>query len=78
MNFPPEERQCACGNTVVVDRERVWCTKCGKPVYHNPKAQRLHKINNYYLTGIIVFVIAFLAFIFIEVVAIPIFKIPMP
>lgn len=78
MNYPPKEVQCECGNVIVVDKKRIWCTKCGKPVYHNPKEQRWHKINNYYFMGVIFLVLAFLAFIFIEVIAIPIMKIQMP
>lgn len=78
MDYPAKEMTCTCGNTVTVDRKRVWCTQCGKPVYHDPKAQRLHRLNNFYLTGLIILVLGFLAFIFIEVVAVPIFKIQMP
>jgi hypothetical protein len=78
MQFEPKEMQCECGNTLVVDKKRAWCTKCGKPVYHNPKEQYLHKLHNYYVMIAIALVIAFVAFMFIEVIAIPLSKVTMP
>ena len=78
MKFEPKEMQCKCGNKMTVDTKRVWCTTCGKPVYHNPRNQLLHKLNNYYIMFIIALVIAFVAFIYIEVIAIPMSKISMP
>ncbi len=78
MDYSPKEVQCKCGNLIVVDKHRVWCTKCGKPVYHDPKKQRLHKVNNTYMMGLIIAVICFVAFMYIEMIAIPIFREAMP
>jgi hypothetical protein len=47
-------------------------------VYYDPRDQRLHKINNTYFMVIIFLVLGFMAFLFIEVIAIPIMKIKMP
>ena len=78
MDHSPKEVQCQCGNLVVVDKKRIWCTKCGKPVYREEKQQRLHKINNTYMMGMIIVVICFVAFLFIEMIVIPIFRVSMP
>lgn len=78
MRFEPKEMQCQCGNTLVVDKRRAWCPKCGKPVYHNPREQYKHKLNNYYIMIAIVVFMAFVAYMFIEVIAIPMSKVTMP
>jgi hypothetical protein len=78
MKYESKEIQCECGNTMTVDMKRVWCPTCGKPVYHHPRNQLLHKLNNYYIMFIIALVIAFVAFIYIEVIAIPMSNVTMP
>ena len=78
MDNSPMEVACQCGNVVVVDRKRIWCTRCGKPVYRDPQKQRLHKFNNAYMMVLIIGVIGFVAFMFNEMIAIPIFKVAMP
>ena len=71
MSFPPKEVQCKCGNQLVVDGFRTWCEKCANPVYYHAKDQNKHKWNNYYISGLILAAIAFLGFVFIELIAIP-------
>lgn len=71
MEFPPKDVQCKCGNQLTVDSVRTWCEKCGKPVYYNPKDQNKHKLNNYYISILILAAIAFLGYIFMEMIAVP-------
>ena len=53
---------------------RDYCGKCGRRVFLDPAEGRKDKINNFYIGTVIVAVLAFIAFIFIEVIAIPILK----
>ncbi len=54
------------------EKQKVYCSKCGKAVFLDPKLQRNHKINTYYMYAIILSVIAFIAYIYIEMIAVPI------
>ncbi len=74
MEYSPKEMQCKCGNTVVVDRERVWCKKCADPVYYNEKDQKKYGQNHIYVMCIIIFVFGFLAYIFLETIIMPTFE----
>jgi hypothetical protein len=71
MNYPPKSVTCKCGNQLTVDRRRVWCTKCGQPVYYHEKDQRWHRINALYIYVIFVSVILLVAYFFIEMIAKP-------
>ncbi|MFH1155516.1 MAG: hypothetical protein V1793_17050 [Pseudomonadota bacterium] len=71
MEFKPIEKECKCGNVVVVDRQRVWCTECAKPVYYKDKEQKKHTINSVYMGFIILCTVLFLAYIFIEMIVRP-------
>lgn len=62
---------CACGNRMELDRHRTWCEKCGQAVYYDARDQRKHKFNNYYIIAIFVTVMGFLTYIFIEMIAKP-------
>ena len=71
---PPKEVQCQCGNVLVVDRTRDWCTQCGRAVYHDPKAQRMHKLNNIYLMALVLGAFTVLGYIFVEMIASPMLR----
>ena len=68
----PKRVTCRCGHTFTVDRHRNWCEKCCEAVYYNAKDSKLHRINNIYVIGIILAVITFLTYVFIELIATPI------
>jgi hypothetical protein len=65
---------CDCGHSFASEKERAYCDKCGRKVFLDPVEGRKYKFNNYYMGTLIVAVIAFIAFIFIEIVAIPIMR----
>ena len=67
----PITKTCACGNPITVDRHRTWCEKCGQPVYYNAKDQNHHKLNTIYVGAMIVLVLGFLTYVFIELIAEP-------
>lgn len=71
MTFEPRQKQCACGNSLTVDRKRVWCTQCGKPVYYHDKDQKKHTLNSLYMGALIVATVLFLVYMFIELIARP-------
>jgi len=68
---PSKTKTCSCGNTVTVNRFRTWCEKCGQAVYYEDKDQRRHKINTIYVGAMIVMVLGFLTYVFIELIAEP-------
>jgi predicted nucleic acid-binding Zn ribbon protein len=68
----PKTVTCRCGHSFTADRHRNWCQKCCEAVYYNEKDNRRHRFNNMYVIGIIVAVMTFLTYVFIELIATPI------
>jgi hypothetical protein len=68
------ELQCDCGHSFSSEKEKAYCGKCGRKVFLDPVEGRRNRFNNYYMGTMIVAVIAFIAFIFVEIVAVPILK----
>jgi len=64
----PVDVTCKCGNVVQVKKERTWCTKCGHAVYADPKKQRMHKLNYWYLSLIFIGTVFFLVYVYIELI----------
>ena len=60
-----------CGHSFISDRDRSWCEKCANAVYYHKKDRNKFKLNNMYITGVIVAVITFLTYIFMELIAHP-------
>ena len=71
MEYTPIVKHCQCGNEVTVDRNRVWCTQCAKPVYYQDKDQKKHSLNTLYVGVMIVCTVLFLAYIFLEMIVRP-------
>ncbi|MDM8525001.1 hypothetical protein QUF80_16645 [Desulfococcaceae bacterium HSG8] len=71
MKPEPKEIRCECGNTLTIERDSDWCLKCGSQIFYDQKARRAHKINNYYMYTVIILVMFFLAYVFVELIAIP-------
>jgi len=63
---------CPCGHKFSSEKEKDYCSKCGGPVFLDPKKQRWHKMNTYYVYAITLCVVTFLTYIFIEMIAKPI------
>ena len=68
------ELTCECGYAFTSEKQMDYCGKCGRKVFLDPAEGRKHKINNFYMGTLIVAVLAFIAFIFVEVIAIPILR----
>jgi hypothetical protein len=69
MDPNTKEVACKCGNVLTVEGERAWCSKCGQPVYTDPKKQKRHRLNSLYLTVLFIGTITFLVYIYLELVA---------
>jgi hypothetical protein len=68
------ELTCECGHSFASEKQKDYCNKCGRKAFLDPAERRKDKINNFYIGTLIVAVLAFIAFIFVEVIAIPILK----
>ena len=71
MSLPPKELRCRCGHTFVTDQKKTWCTKCMHPVFYDPKDQLVNRLNTYYLYAAVVFMVGFLAYLFVEIIVVP-------
>lgn len=71
-SLPPKEVICQCGHSFTSEQHSNWCSKCGRQVFYDPKDQRKSKINNIYFTGLIVMVVLFLTYFFIEMILTPV------
>ena len=47
------------------------CERCANAVYYHEKDKNKGKLNNMYVTGVIVAVISFLTYVFMELIATP-------
>jgi uncharacterized membrane protein YvbJ len=71
-----EEREvhCPCGHSYVSKLNVNWCPKCGKRVFDTEKERRRHTVSTYYFYGISIITICALAYFFVELIMIPIFR----
>jgi hypothetical protein len=78
MSLPPKDVQCKCGNTIRLEKKTDWCTKCCTKVFYDPKDQKKAKISAIYMYTVIIGVIFFIAYVFVELIAKPIMTIKNP
>jgi hypothetical protein len=71
MKLPPKEVTCDCGNTSVVEKQKSWCAKCGRPVFYDKKDKTRHKLNTLYYVAIMLAVITFITYVFLELIVTP-------
>ena len=71
MSLTPKTVTCRCGHSFTTDRDRSWCEKCCEAVYYNKKDQNKHRLNSMYVVGIILAVVTFLTYVFMELIASP-------
>ena len=71
MSLKPKQVTCQCGHTFITTRDRSWCERCADPVYYHLKDKNKNKWNHIYVTGVIVAVVGFLAYVFMELIASP-------
>ena len=71
MSLKPKQVTCQCGHTFTSSRDRSWCERCANAVYYHAKDKNKARLNNMYVTGVIVAVISFLTYVFMELIATP-------
>ena len=71
MSLTTKAVTCDCGHTFTTNRDRSWCERCANAVYYNEKDKNKYKLSNMYITGVIVAVITFLTYVFMELIASP-------
>lgn len=71
MILTPKTVTCRCGHSFTADRDRSWCEKCCEAVYYNVKDKNKHRYNSMYVVGVILAVITFLTYVFMELIAVP-------
>ena len=71
MILESKQVTCQCGHSFTTNRNRVWCERCADPVYYHEKDKNKGKLNNMYVTGVIVAVISFLTYVFMQLIATP-------
>lgn len=74
MDYPPKTVTCKCGNKATADRKRIWCQKCGNPVYYHPEEQKWHRINSIYAYAAFIAFLFLVAYFFIEMIGNPFFN----
>ena len=70
--LPPKEIVCDCGNVIMSQQRSNWCQKCGRQVFYNPKDKLKSRISRIYITVLMVVIISFLAYFFIELILTPV------
>ena len=71
MTLTPKKVTCKCGHSFTSERNRSWCEKCAAAVYYHAKDKNKETLDNIYVTGVIVAVMGFLTYVFIELIAHP-------
>ena len=62
---------CKCGHTFETNKTKSWCQKCCRPVFYHAADQRRHKWSNYYMITMMLTVLMFVTYLFVEVIAKP-------
>jgi uncharacterized paraquat-inducible protein A len=70
--LPVKEIVCECGNVITSQQRSNWCPKCGRQVFYDPKDKLKSRINRIYITVLMVLVMGFLTYFFIEMILTPV------
>ncbi len=71
MTLTPKTVTCRCGHSFTSNLDRSWCQKCCEAVYYHAKDKNKHRVNSVYIVGIILAVVTFLTYVFVELIATP-------
>ena len=70
-NLAAKQVECACGNSFTTQKFKSWCEKCCRPVFYHEKDKRKHQLNTYYVITMLVMVLMFITYLFVEMIAEP-------
>ena len=71
MRLKPKQVKCVCGHISSLEHRNAMCIKCGHQIFYSAKDKKSHERNHFYTIGMILAVITFLTYIFIELIAVP-------
>jgi len=74
MEYQPKEIHCRCGHAIEVSRKSDYCSKCGNKIYYDDKQNRKHRLNSYYMSALVLAVVTFVVYIYIELIATPLLQ----
>ena len=74
MEYPPKEVRCRCGHTLEMSRKEDYCSKCGYKNFYDDKQNKRHRFNSYYMGALVLVVITFVVYIYIELIATPLLQ----
>ncbi len=74
MEYSPKEIRCRCGHRFEISCKADYCSGCGRKAYYDDKLNRRHQLNSYYMSALILVVITFVVYIYIELIATPLLQ----
>ena len=79
MTSPPTELTCDhCGYKFTPDAPVNWCPKCARRIFATAKQRKRHRINTLYLGAMAIGATALLAYLFFELIIVPILAMKPP
>jgi hypothetical protein len=73
MLLPKKDVRCQCGHTMTLTTRHLICVKCARDLYYDESERRRHRRNKIYVLCIFAAALGFMAYLFIEIVAVPFF-----
>ncbi len=64
---------CACGRTTTLSTPTLRCEQCGRYVFYDDRERRRHRNSVFITTILMLSAFGFVAYLFIEMVAVPFF-----
>lgn len=68
MTLSIKQVTCSCGHSLEIQDRKEWCTKCGRPVFYNPRDGSQHRRNTIYVTLMLLAGIGMVVFFFMEMI----------
>ena len=79
MTPPLTEMICDhCGYRFTPETPVNWCPKCARRIFVSEKQRKSHRVNTYYFYGMIITAISVLAYLFFELIVVPIMTMKPP
>lgn len=74
MQLAIKDVVCKCGHANQINRKTDWCEKCGMKIFYDEKDQKRNKYAVFYTYVLLFGIIGFLAFVFVELLLVPAFR----
>jgi hypothetical protein len=77
-SLPPKEIICTCGNRFISQQRSNWCRSCGKQVFYDPKDAGQSRRNRMFVMALLLIIVTFLVYFFIELIVTPMMHLRSP